>query len=110
MSPFTGPEPPTGVRVNNISNDTAVVSWTASQSMECDITIGNYSVKYQLWNGTGNHATVYMYTSNTSVTLQGLMPNITYYVSVAAISSVGHFSEFSNTTQFATSSGELTAV
>ena len=107
MSPFTEPEPPTRVHVNDISNDTAVVCWTASQSRMCDIAIVNYSVKYQLWNSTGNYTTVN--TSNTSVTLQDLLPNTMYNVSVAAISSVGNISEFS-TIQFTTSSGELTAM
>ena len=105
VSPFTGP---VQVSVRVISDDTAVVLWTTSHTMVCDIAIGNYSVKYQLWNSTGDYTTVY--TSSTSITLHGLMPNTTYTVSVAAISSVGNISEFSNTTQFRTSSGEFKAI
>ena len=96
-----------------MDNNTVVVSWTASQSRMCDVAIVNYSVKYQLWNGAGNYTTVY--TSNTSVTLQGLLPNTMYNVSVAAINSVENISEFSTTTQIrttqiTTSSSELTAM
>ena len=105
VSPFTGP---VRVSVRVISDDTAVVSWTTSHTMVCDIAIGNYSVMYQLWNGTGDYTIVY--TSSTSITLQGLMPNTTYTVSVAAINSVGNISEFSNTTQFTTSSSKLKAI
>ena len=106
MSPFTGP--PSDVSIDEVGSGTAVVSWTASQRLVCGAAISNYSVKYQLWNSTGNYTTVY--TSNTSVTLQGLMPNTMYNVSVAAISSVGNISEFSTTTQFRTSSGEFKAI
>ena len=78
--------------------DTAVVSWTASQSM-CDGVIGNYSVRYQLSNDFG--ATVY--TNETSITLRGLIPNAEYSVFVAAVNSRGDVSLFSGETSFAVS-------
>ena len=92
MISFSGPEPPTDVSVAVLDRDTAVVSWTASQSRMCDVAIANYSVKYEL-NGTGYYTTVY--TSSTSVVLQGLVPNIEYSVSVAATNSNGNMSAFS---------------
>ena len=78
--------------------DSALVSWDATQSRMCDVVIGNYSVRYQLGNGTGAGATVY--SSNTSVTLQDLVPNAEYDVSVAAIYSIGNMSAFSAMVQF----------
>ena len=59
-------------------------------------TVGNYSVKYQLRNGTSGSATVY--TSSASVTLQDLVPNAEYDVSVAAINSCGGTSTFTMAT------------
>ena len=99
-SHFVGPEPPTGVSVDVMDRDTAVVSWTASQSRMCDVAIVNYSVKYKL-NVTGGYTTVN--TSSTRVTLQCLAScNAEYSVSVAAINSVGDMSEFSAVTRFYT--------
>ena len=98
-SHFVGPEPPTDVSVAVMDRDTAVVSWTASQSRLCDVAIANYSVKYEL-NGTGNYTTVNK--SSTTVTLQGLLPNADYSVSVAAINSIGNMSTFSAVTKFHT--------
>ena len=97
-SPSTGPQPPIGLTVVVTGNDTAVVTWEAQQSRVCDIVIGNYSVMYQLRNGTG--ATITVYSSNTSVTLQDLVPNAEYTVSVAAINSIGNMSAFSAMIQF----------
>ena len=77
--------------------DTAVVSWAASQSM-CGV-IGNYSVRYQLRNGT--NATVY--TNETSITLSGLIPNAEYSVFVAAVNSRGDVSLLSVETPFTVS-------
>ena len=109
MSPFTGPEPPSGITITDIGSDTAVVSWNASQSIVCEDAIRNYSVRYQLKNdGAGDYTTVYTY--NTSVTLQGLNPNTVYNVSVASVSSGGYISVFSDTIQYKTSSGELKAI
>ena len=95
---FAGPQPPAGVSVVVTGNDTAVVSWVPSMSRMCDIVIGNYSVRYQLRNGTG--ATITVYSSSTSVTLQDLVPNAEYTVSVAAINSIGNMSAFSAMIQF----------
>ena len=78
--------------------DSALVSWNATQSRMCDIVIGNYSVRYKLRNGTG--ATITVYSSTTSVTLQDLLPNAEYNVSVAAINSIGNMSAFSAMVQF----------
>ena len=73
-------------------SDTAVVSWTASQSM-CDDVVGNYSVRYRLRSGTCGYTTVY--TNRPSVTLRDLIPNAEYVVSVAGINSRGDMSAFS---------------
>ena len=93
MPPFTGPEPPTGVSVVVTTMNSAVVSWDAQQSRVCDAVIGNYSVRYLLRGCACSNATVY--TSSTSVTLQGLVPNAEYSVSVAAIYSNGGKSVYS---------------
>ena len=95
---FAGPQPPAGVSVVVTGNDTAVVSWVPSMSRMCDVVIGNYSVRYQLRKGTGAYTTVY--SSSTSVTLQDLVPNAEYTVSVAAINSIGNMSAFSAMVQF----------
>ena len=86
------PKPPTGVTFTVTGSDTAVVSWTASQSM-CDDVVGNYSVRYRLRSGTGPNTTVY--TTKISVTVDDLMPNAEYVVSVAAINSMGDMSAHS---------------
>ena len=87
---LTEPTPPKSVTFTVTSNDSAVVSWMASQSM-CDDVIGNYSVRYQLKNAS-SYTTVY--TNETRVVLQGLVPNTEYTVSVAAINSMGDMSAF----------------
>ena len=79
--------------------DTAVVSWVASQSL-CDDMIGNYSVTYQLRNGTGP---ITVYTRKTSITLRDLIPNAEYSVFVAAINSMGDMSAVSVETLFTVS-------
>ena len=101
---FVGPEPPTDVSIAVMDRDTAVVSWTTSQSRMCDVAIVNYSVKYEL-NSTGNYTTVN--TSSTSVVLQGLVPNAEYNVSVAATNSIGDMSAFSAVTKFHTAIPEV---
>ena len=75
----------------------SVVSWVAPQPV-CGVVVGNYSVRYQLRNRGGGYTTVY--TPSTSVTLQGIAANIEYDVSVAAISSAGDVSAFTEATQF----------
>ena len=97
---YIGPEPPTDVLVAVMDRDTAVVSWTASQSRMCDVAIASYSVKYEL-NVTRDYATAY-----TSVTLHGLTQE--YSVSVAATSSNGNMSAFSAVRKFHTSVPEET--
>ena len=57
-----------------------------------DGAIANYSVRYRLTNGTGDYTTVYA--ASTSITLQGLVPNAGYNVSVAGINSCGGESAF----------------
>ena len=96
-SPLAAPDPPSGVTVVT-DVESALVSWDATQSWMCDVVIGNYSVRYQLSNGTGAYTTVY--SSSTSVTLQDLVPNAEYDVSVAAINSIGNTSAFSAVVQF----------
>ena len=98
QSPSTGPQPPTGLTVAVTGNDTAVVSWEVQQSRVCDVVIGNYSVRYQLRSGTGGMITAY--SSSANVTLQELVPNAEYTVSVAAINSMGNMSAFSAPVQF----------
>ena len=63
----------------------------------CGVVAGNYSVRYQL-RSSGGYTTVY--SSGTSVTLRGLVPNTEYDVSVAAISSAGVMSAFTETAHF----------
>ena len=89
---FAEPKPPSNVTLTITGSDSAMVSWTASQSM-CDDVVGNYSVRYRLRDGTGANTTVYI--NKTSVTLQDLIPNAEYVVSVAAINSRGNMSAFS---------------
>ena len=85
-------QPPTGVMVEANGCSSANVAWTPTQLRVCDATIGVYSVRYQQ-SGTGGYSTVN--TSSTSVTLQDLVPNAEYTVSVATITSVGSMSAFS---------------
>ena len=95
---LSGPDPPTGVSVDVTGSDTAVVSWVPSMSRMCDILIEKYNVRYSLNSGSGGYTT--LNTSSTSVTLQGLVPNAEYTVSVAAINSNGDMSAFFEVTQF----------
>ena len=89
---FAEPKPPSNVTLTITNIDTAVVSWTASQSM-CDDVVGNYSVRYRLRDGSSAYTTVY--SNKTSVTLQDLIPNAEYVVSVVAINSMEDMSAFS---------------
>ena len=70
--------------------DSAEVTWMASMSM-FDESIMNYIVTYQRTSG-GVLATVN--SPSTSATLQGLMPNAEYNVSVAGVNSCGGTSAF----------------
>ena len=100
QSSLTGPQPPTGVSVEMTGTDTAVVYWNAQQSRMCDVVVGNYSVRYQLTNDTCSPP-ITVYTSSTSVTLNGLVPNAVYNVSVATIAlGGGGISAFSAATTF----------
>ena len=76
--------------------DSVMVFWTASLSRCGGIT--NYSVTYQLTSGTGPTTTVF--TTQTSVTLQGLIPNGEYNVMVSATNSMGDMSVMSSATPF----------
>ena len=86
------PLPPSGVSVVDGSGCyTSVVAWVAPQS-DCNVVIGNYSVRYRQKNGGGGYTTVY--TDGTSATLENITANVEYDVSVAAISSqLGAFTE-----------------
>ena len=65
----------------------------------CDVVVGNYSVRYQLTSDTGSPP-ITVYTSSTSVTLNGLVPNAEYNVSESTIALGGSMSAFSATTLF----------
>ena len=69
--------------------------------MQCDVVIGNYSVRYQQRNAcTAGYTTVY--TSEPRVTLQALEPGTNYRVSVASITSNGEMSAYSDWVNFTT--------
>ena len=55
--------------------------------------IGNYSVRYR--PGSGGDSETIMYSTSTSVTLQGLNRSLEYIVDVTAIDSCGSKSGFS---------------
>ena len=96
-----GPQPPTGVSVDTLGHESVDVSWDAQQSMQCDVVIGNYSVRYQLRNAfTAGYTAVY--TNETHVTLQELEPGTNYRVSVASIASNGEMSAYSDWVNFTT--------
>ena len=91
------PQTPTGVSVEDGAGCyTSVVSWTPQPV--CGVVVGNYSVRYQLRIGAGASTTVYA--TSTSVTLQDLVPNAEYTVSVATINSAGELSAYTETTHF----------
>ncbi len=98
-----GPQSPTGVSVDTLSHESVVVSWDAQQSMQCDVVIESYRVRYQLRNsstaGYTNYTTVY--TSETQNTLLELEPRTNYRVSVASITSNGEMSAYSDWVSFA---------
>ena len=96
---FAEPKPPTDVSFRVTGTDSVMVSWTASLSKCGGIT--NYSVTYQLTIGTGPTTTVY--TTQTSITLQGLIPNGEYRVMVSATNSMGVMSAISDATPFTVS-------
>jgi len=91
---FAEPKPPTDVSLTIIGKDTAVVTWAASRSM-CDNVVGNYSVRYRLRDTSASSSFTTVYTTTTSVVLQGLVPDAEYTVSVAAINSQGDMSAYS---------------
>ena len=96
-----GPQPPTGVSIDTLDDESVDVSWDAQQSMQCDVVIGNYSVRYQRRNGcTAGYTAVY--TNETHVTLQELEPEANYRVSVASIASNGEMSAYSDWLNFNT--------
>ena len=69
--------------------------------MQCDVVIGNYSVRYQRRNAfTAGYTTVY--TSENQNTLQALEPGTNYRVSVASITSNGEMSAYSDWVNFTT--------
>ena len=98
-----GPQPPTGVSVDTLSHESVDVSWDAQQSMQCDVVIGNYSVRYQRRNAITAGYTSYttVYTSETQNTLLELEPGTNYRVSVASIASNGEMSAYSDWVNFA---------
>ena len=91
---FAEPKPPADVLLTAIGKDTAVVTWSASSSM-CDNVVGNYSVRYRLTDTSASSTFTTVYTTTTSVVLQGLVPDAEYTVSVAAINAKGDISAYS---------------
>ena len=72
-----GPQPPIG-------DERIDMFWDAQQSMQCDVVIGNYSVRYQRRNAfTAGYTAVY--TSETHVALQELGPGTNYIQIVSCI-------------------------
>ena len=71
---------------------TADVSWSPSQ-VNYNAAIGNYSVRYRLRSSTGNYTTVY--STSTSVLLEGIDCSAEYTVEVAAIDLCGRISNLS---------------
>ena len=69
--------------------------------MQCDVVIGNYSVRYQQRNGCTDGYTA-VYTNETRVTLQELEPGTNYRVSVSSIASNGEMSTYSDWVDFTT--------
>ena len=73
--------------VEHTGCNSVTVTWSAPTSRVCDGMISSYNVRYRLTSSSGDYTTVN--TSNTDVTLQGLLPNAEYTVEVAVITSVG---------------------
>ena len=87
------PDPPTGVSVvAGTECGTADVSWSPSQ-VNYNAAIGNYSVRYRLRSSTGGYTTVY--STSTSVLLEGIDCSAEYTVEVAAIDLCGRISNLS---------------
>ena len=92
------------INKDTLSHESVDVSWNAQQSMQCDVVIGNYSVRYQRRNAiTAGYTAVY--TNETHVTLQELEPGTNYRVSVASIASNGEMSAYSDWVDFTTAMG-----
>ena len=72
--------------------NTSDVSWSPP-TVNYNAVIGNYSVRYQLRESSGGYTTVY--STTTSITLQGLDPSAEYEVEVAAVDLCGRMSGFS---------------
>ena len=78
--------------------NSAIVSWNAQQSRMCDVVIVSYSVRYRLTGSSGGYINVS--TSNTSATLENLVPNAEYDVEVATVNSNGQMGAHSAAIQF----------
>ena len=98
-----GPQPPTNVSVDTLGDESVYVSWDAQKSMQCDVVIGNYSVRYQRRNAFTAGSTSYttVYTSENQNNLLDLEPGTNYRVSVASITSNGKMSDYSDWVSFA---------
>ena len=97
FSHCTAPQPPSGIMVTANGCNSAMVSWNASQSRMCDVVVVSYSVRYRLTGSSDGYDTVS--TSNTSATLENLVPNAEYDVEVATVDSDTVMSAYSTVTQ-----------
>jgi hypothetical protein len=88
------PTTPTGLIVDAAGGDSALLSWNASTDPSGGLSYGVYHV-----TAGAHHTTVYTLmgtTTNTSITLTGLTPGVSYLLTVKATDGAGRSSGYSN--------------